>query len=129
MLDKLQRERFTYPHTIIYCRRFQDCFYTFLKGNLREESTEPEGAPDLPKFRLFDMFVSCTDVVVKDVILRVCTKQFCLRIVIATVAFGMGTDCPDVRQVIHVGCPSDLESYVQEQGVMLLQLFHFYSMI
>ena len=44
------------------------------------------------------------------------TRKSCLRVVIATVAFGMGIDCPDVRQVIHIGAPSDIESYVQETG-------------
>lgn len=37
-------------------------------------------------------------------------------IVIATVAFGMGVDCPDVHQVISLGSPSNWESYVQETG-------------
>ena len=36
--------------------------------------------------------------------------------VIATVAFGMGLDCPDVRQVLHIGAPDDVESYIQETG-------------
>ena len=34
--------------------------------------------------------------------------------VVATVAFGMGIDCPNVKQVIYVGPPSNTESYVQE---------------
>ena len=29
-------------------------------------------------------------------------------------AFGMGVDCADVRQIVHVGMPDDTESYVQE---------------
>ena len=37
-----------------------------------------------------------------------------LRIVIGMIAFGMGLDLPDVRQVIHVGLPDDIESYIQE---------------
>ena len=34
----------------------------------------------------------------------------------ATVAFGMGVDCPDVEQIIHLGAPNDTESYIQETG-------------
>ena len=36
--------------------------------------------------------------------------------VIATTAYGLGIDCPDVRHVINFGLPSDIESYVQETG-------------
>lgn len=39
-----------------------------------------------------------------------------LRIVIATTAFGMGVDCPDIRQIIHYGATNLLEEYVQETG-------------
>lgn len=39
-----------------------------------------------------------------------------LRVVAATVAFGMGVDIPDVRQVFHYHLPSSLESYYQEAG-------------
>ncbi len=68
------------------------------------------------EFRLVDMFMSCTDQEVKDSIIKLFSKTSNLRVIVATMAFGMGIDCPNVRQVIHYGSPSDVESYVQETG-------------
>ncbi len=118
LCEDLKRERTEYPRTIIYTRRLKDCadVYLFLQQALGNESTEPPCSPSVTEYKLVDMFTSCTDDEVKDKIISMFSEPSCLRVICATVAFGMGIDCPDVRRIIHLGPPDDVESYIQETG-------------
>ena len=118
VVEKLKSERISMPRIIIYGKSFSICadIYLFFRAELGESITEPIGAPNPARFRLVDVFTSVTDQHQKDGIINAFTRPSQLRVVIATVAFGMGIDCPDVRQIVHIGLPDDVESYIQETG-------------
>ncbi len=61
-------------------------------------------------YRVVDMFTHCTHASVKKKIVEQFSIESLLRVVIATIAFGMGMNCRDIRQIIHWGIPQDAES-------------------
>lgn len=120
IVEELKSKRTLMPRVIVFCRTYDMCgqVYRFFKKSLGKELTEPIEAPnELSRFRIADMYTACTTKKVKNVIVKnFCDERGVLRIVIATVAFGMGLDCPNVRHIVHIGAPSDVEEYIQETG-------------
>ncbi len=86
---------------IIYCpsRREVDALAAWLEGAGARAVPYHAGLDDAERHRNQDLFIN------EDA-----------DIVVATVAFGMGIDRPDVRFVIHAGAPQSLEHYQQESG-------------
>ena len=103
---------------IIFCKRYHEVttLYHFFKRQLGRNFTHPAGAPNMVWYRLVAMYTHCTHRSVKKNIVKLFTSTSQLRVVIATIAFGMGIDCPKVRQIIHWGISDDIEMYVQESG-------------
>lgn len=119
LVEELRTKRTEMDKVIIFCRTYRDCshLYLFFKSKLGSEITDPVGYANISRFRLVDMFTACNTSTLKNSILSSFSNSTGrLRIVIATVAFGMGIDCPNVRRIIHWGPPSDLEMYIQETG-------------
>ena len=119
LVEEIRSNRANCDRIIIYCRTYDTCsmIYMFLKSRLGPDITDPVGAVDLARFQLVDMFCACTTTSVKESILSsFCSSCSKLRVVVATVAFGMGLDCPNVRRVIHWGPAGYIEQYVQETG-------------
>ena len=118
LITMLKEKRVTMDRTIVYCQQQDVCarLYLIFRLHLASEFTEPIGFPDLPQFRLVDMFTSGSHVTIKEKISILFTTLSNLRILIATVAFGMGVNPPDVHQIYHCGPPTDIEMYVQEVG-------------
>ncbi|MBW3572574.1 MAG: RecQ family ATP-dependent DNA helicase [Gemmatimonadetes bacterium] len=86
---------------IVYAstRKAVDELATLLNGMGTPAVGYHAGLPDRDRKRIQDEFMSGQ-----------------VRVVIATNAFGMGIDKPDVRVVIHYNLPGNLEAYYQEAG-------------
>ncbi|XP_031268019.1 ATP-dependent DNA helicase Q-like 5 [Pistacia vera] len=86
---------------IIYCKfQFEtDLISRYLCDNNISAKSYHSGIPAKDRSRVQDLF---------------CSNK--IRVVVATVAFGMGLDKRDVGAVIHYSMPESLEEYVQEIG-------------
>ncbi len=115
----LRLKRVTYPKTIIFSRLYSDCasMFTIMQKQMKNEMYEPIGAPKMRRILLADVYTRVNTEAKKEQILQFFkTPNSTLRCLIATTAFGMGVDCPNIRQVYHWGSPSEPEEYVQETG-------------
>jgi len=113
-------KRMEMPKTVVFCRTLQNCatLFNVVKNRMGKSITEPPGAlyDGIVHFWLVDVSTAVSSPEMREVLL----KQFCKRdsrlwLLIATTAFGMGVDCPDIDRVINWGCPNTLE-LVQETG-------------
>ena len=104
---------------IIFCQTRDECpmLYSIFLFCLGKEFTEPPGMPpQLPQYHLVDYFTSGTHESTKEDMIKLFTSTSPLCIVISTIAFGLGVNCSDVREIIHFGPPQTVEEYVRHIG-------------
>ena len=119
LADGLLNNRTAFPKSLIFCNSVSDCalLYEELRSRLGLNFTEPPGYPNYHRFRLVDIYARASSAEMKKKVLTsFSVANSKLRIVIATTAFNMGINCPDIRHVIHYGPLSSVEQYVQETG-------------
>lgn len=108
VVNNLQNNGKKAPKAIVFCFLRNDCaiIYEYFLQKLGKQN-----------MALFNMFTNVTDDATKKAIVsQFCSLESELRVVIATVAFGMGINCPDVVKIIHYRAPSNLLNYGQESG-------------
>ena len=120
VISDLKEQRTDFLKTIIFCQKHTDCanMYQKVRASMLAEFTELPGYPSfLQQFRLADMYHTAMTVNLKEKVLQsFCTVNGKLQLLVATTAFGLDIDCPDIRRVYHWGLLSNLDSYVQESG-------------
>ncbi len=103
--------------TIIYCQTIKQCamLYAIFRELLGKHIFV--GNEEDPRNVLVEMLHSCTPVANKENILQSFQlERGTIRVLIATIAFGMGVDCKGVHNIIHIGPPKNIEAYMQETG-------------
>lgn len=67
--------------------------------------------------RLVNIYTNISDDMSKSSILKSFSDiNGSLRVLVATVAFGLGVNCPNIREVIHFRAPASMLDYIQESG-------------
>ena len=108
LIDELKIKKVSCQRTIIYCQTIKKCgvVYGTIKGMLGQNM-----------YVLVEMLHSCTPVANKQNILDSFQSEGgSIRLLIATIAFGMGVDCKGVHRIVHYGPSKTMEAYVQETG-------------
>lgn len=118
LLDELKAKKDACEKVIIFCRRIDDCamLYQSFAIALGADSYLPSDDCCLQNV-LFGMFHAKIADADKEVLLESFSKSDgkC-RVIISTIAFGMGVNISNVRCVVHFGPSSNIDNYVQESG-------------
>ena len=116
LLKEIEEKGIETSRTLVYCQTRKQCtvlyrlFEVYLKAKIYFGAEKPQN-------RMVEMFHAGTPKPVKEHITQdMASETGHIRVLISTVAFGMGIDCKNVQCIVHFGPPKNIESYVQECG-------------
>ena len=113
LLDAIKEYKTQADRVIIFCQTIRQChkLYSILLDSLDSVNVLSHDN------KLVEMLHSNTPARVKDRIVKSMSNvDGIVRILVCTIAFGMGVDCKGVKTVIHLGPSRNVESYMQESG-------------
>ncbi|CAC5425085.1 unnamed protein product [Mytilus coruscus] len=116
MAEQLYEQQSDFPLTVIYVENLESLGYYFryLEYELKEKGYNGE---NITENRMFAQYHSDYPETMKQHIVKdLCQSKPILRLVLATVALGMGLNAPSIRRIIHCRPPTTLEKYMQEIG-------------
>ncbi|XP_055608011.1 ATP-dependent DNA helicase Q4 isoform X2 [Uranotaenia lowii] len=125
LLHLLRSDRFSELHSIIvYCTRRDECerVASFLRTCFQDSqraAEAAEGGTSSKKRKRVNYTAEPYHAGLPSSRRKTIQNAFMggdLRIVVATIAFGMGINKSDIRAIIHYNMPKNFESYVQEVG-------------
>ncbi len=120
IVQAVARNGISTDRCIIFCRSyldtltiFQSLVCTLGRRGLLYAPYQP--GTEKCRYRLCEKYDGSTSSKNQSHIIDSFTKlDGVVRIVVATIAFGMGLDSPNVRKIIHWGAPDDVSMYIQE---------------
>ena len=116
LVNELKLKGTDTTRSIIYCQTVKQCALLFRMFELELGLSMYDGEVD-PRNRLGQMMHFGSPESVKSHVLeQFADSSKCVRILIATIAYGMGVNCKGVQRVIHFGTSKSIDPYLQESG-------------
>ncbi|CAB4044012.1 mediator of RNA polymerase II transcription subunit 34-like, partial [Paramuricea clavata] len=116
IIKELREKTVSFERIIIYCQTIKICSHIY--GVFKEEMGEDMyvSTGDITS-GMVEMYHSRIDELNRDNIV----KDFSIpnghiRLLIATIAYGMGINCQGVKSIVHYGPSRNVEAYLQESG-------------
>ena len=119
IMSDIQENGLNAHKSVIFCRMYAhfNKISTIAVSALHESGVSHLLMPEGEVQPTCQIFSACTEEKVKNNIITTFTDlQSTLRVVIATIAFGMGLDAPNVYRIIHYGPSDSIEAYLQDSG-------------